>query len=297
MRRTICSLAVLILAGSLAAQTKPASANAARGPLGDFDFAGATLRISNDSMTDRQTCIITTANSGGAFFLVNNGAVMVSSYGGVDYSAPASLRLGEAAPFRLSIPGRPGVLLVPFSKSTAVVHALYTQSRIRLRFYKWPQGLFDEELEIGDFAAAYDRGVELCAWPKLSAAAVHPARDLERLDATLGSGTASSDDPTNNSERGAADAGHAVSTQCIYCPEPEYPDEARRAGSHGTVLLEATVTSDGRLTGPVVLNKPGFGLEEKALAVIGNWKMRPLLGATGRPLNNRIRIEVAFREY
>lgn len=87
------------------------------------------------------------------------------------------------------------------------------------------------------------------------------------------------------------------SPQCIYCPQPEYSDEARKAKYQGTVLLDVIVTSDGRVVNPVVLKGPGLGLEEKALAQVKNWKMRPAIGPNGRPVNARVQIEVTFHLY
>lgn len=87
------------------------------------------------------------------------------------------------------------------------------------------------------------------------------------------------------------------SPQCIYCPQPEYSDEARKAKYQGTVLLDVTVTADGRVVNPMVIKGPGLGLEEKALAQVRNWKMRAALGPGGKPVNCRVQIEVTFHLY
>jgi len=167
----------LIFASSLSAQTRPVASDTARAEPGEFEFAGATLSVSMDSMTGRQVCSVTTINNG-AWVAVSGGrTAMITTMRNrnVDYDRPAFLRIGEAPPFRLGVSRRPHFLLVPFHRAPEVVRALYTQQRVRLRFTEWPDGAnFDEELEPGDFAAAYDRGVELCAWPKLPVAAVHP---------------------------------------------------------------------------------------------------------------------------
>lgn len=82
---------------------------------------------------------------------------------------------------------------------------------------------------------------------------------------------------------------------CIYCPLPEYSDEARKAKYQGTVLLEITVTVDGRVLDPRVVRGPGLGLEEKALATVKTWKMRPATGPNGKPVTCRAWIEIGFR--
>jgi TonB family protein len=82
---------------------------------------------------------------------------------------------------------------------------------------------------------------------------------------------------------------------CIYCPLPEYSDEARKAKYQGTVMLEVVITADGRVINPQVVKGPGLGLEEKAMAQVRNWKLKPAVGPNGKPVNCRVTIEVAFR--
>jgi len=82
---------------------------------------------------------------------------------------------------------------------------------------------------------------------------------------------------------------------CIYCPNPDYSDEARKAKYQGSVLLDVIVTADGRVLDPRVLKGPGLGLEEKAIAAVRNWRMRPATGPNGKPVSCRVNIEVVFR--
>lgn len=82
---------------------------------------------------------------------------------------------------------------------------------------------------------------------------------------------------------------------CIYCPNPDYSDEARKAKYQGSVLLDVIVTADGRVIDPRVLKGPGLGLEEKAIAAVKSWKMRAAVGPNGRAVACRVNIEVVFR--
>jgi periplasmic protein TonB len=117
----------------------------------------------------------------------------------------------------------------------------------------------------------------------------------------IGSGTGAGLGPgeTAGTGGGAFRAGvnGVGSPQCIYCPQPEYSDEARKAKYQGTVLLDVTVTADGRVINPVVIKGPGLGLEEKALAQVRNWKMRAALGSGGKAVACRVQIEVTFHLY
>jgi protein TonB len=85
-----------------------------------------------------------------------------------------------------------------------------------------------------------------------------------------------------------------TSPQCIYCPQPEYSQKARKAKIEGVVLLDVTVTTGGQVANPVVLKGLGMGLDEKALEAVRNWKMKPAIGPHGNPVNCRAQVHVTF---
>lgn len=78
--------------------------------------------------------------------------------------------------------------------------------------------------------------------------------------------------------------------QCIYCPQPEYSEKGRKA----TVLLDVIVTAEGQVAKPTVLKSPSDDLSEQALETVRKWKMKPALGANGKPTDCRVQVEVAF---
>jgi TonB family protein len=83
--------------------------------------------------------------------------------------------------------------------------------------------------------------------------------------------------------------------RCIHCPKPHYTNQARDANFSGVVLLEVTVTTDGKVINPAVVKGPGLGLNEKALAQVQKWKMTPALSPEGNPVNCRVQIEISFQ--
>lgn len=85
--------------------------------------------------------------------------------------------------------------------------------------------------------------------------------------------------------------------QCIYCPAPSYTEKARAAKYQGTILLDVTVTVDGKIIDPKVTKGPGLGLNERALKQVKKWKMKPALGQDGKPVDCRVQIEVSFHLY
>jgi len=82
---------------------------------------------------------------------------------------------------------------------------------------------------------------------------------------------------------------------CLYCPYPQYSDEARKAKYQGTVVLEVTITPDGRAIDIRIVKGPGLGLEEKAIEAVKGWKFKPAAGPNGKIVAARVPIEVTFR--
>jgi periplasmic protein TonB len=84
---------------------------------------------------------------------------------------------------------------------------------------------------------------------------------------------------------------------CLYCPIPQYSDEARKAKYQGTVVLQVTITTDGRAVNISVVKGPGLGLEEKAIEAVKGWKFKPAAGPNGKIVPTIVPIEVTFRLY
>jgi protein TonB len=84
---------------------------------------------------------------------------------------------------------------------------------------------------------------------------------------------------------------------CLYCPEPQFSDEAVKAKYQGTVVLMAVITADGKATDIHVAKGLGLGLDEKAVEAVRMWRFRPALGPDGKPATVREAIEVSFHLY
>lgn len=84
---------------------------------------------------------------------------------------------------------------------------------------------------------------------------------------------------------------------CLYCPIPQYSDEARKAKYQGSVVLDVTITPDGRAIDVRIIKDPGLGLGEKAVEAVKGWKFKPAAGPSGKIIPVRVNIEVTFRLY
>jgi len=82
---------------------------------------------------------------------------------------------------------------------------------------------------------------------------------------------------------------------CLYCPEPQYSEDARKAKYQGTVVLRVIIQPDGHATDIEIVKGPGLGLEQKAIEAVRTWRFKPALGPTGTPVATITPIEVTFR--
>jgi TonB family protein len=83
---------------------------------------------------------------------------------------------------------------------------------------------------------------------------------------------------------------------CIYCPSPRYSDAARKVKFMGSVILDVTVTEDGRATDIRVLKGIPFGLNQQAIRAVNEWTFKPA-SSGDRPVAVRVPIEASFRLY
>jgi len=75
--------------------------------------------------------------------------------------------------------------------------------------------------------------------------------------------------------------------------DPQYSEEARKARYQGTVVLEAVVQKDGSVQIVRVVRSLGFGLDEKAIEALRQWKFSPAK-QNGVPVAVSLNIEVNF---
>jgi len=81
---------------------------------------------------------------------------------------------------------------------------------------------------------------------------------------------------------------------CIYCPDPPYSEEARKAKFSGTVVVQIVVDAAGTVRDARVVKPLGLGLDEKAIEAIRTWRFKPSL-RNGVAVNVRMLVEVSFR--
>jgi TonB family protein len=80
----------------------------------------------------------------------------------------------------------------------------------------------------------------------------------------------------------------------IFAPTPEFSDEARRNKYQGICMITVVVDAQGIPRNPIVVQRLGEGLDEKALEAIPQYRFKPGI-KDGHAVATRITIEVDFR--
>jgi periplasmic protein TonB len=84
--------------------------------------------------------------------------------------------------------------------------------------------------------------------------------------------------------------------QAISTPDPEYTQAARDAKTQGTCVLWMIVDEHGEPRDIRLLRGLGFGLDQKAIDAVRQWRFQPAL-KDGHPVSVQIKVEVGFRLY
>jgi protein TonB len=82
---------------------------------------------------------------------------------------------------------------------------------------------------------------------------------------------------------------------CVYCPVPDYTDQARKDKVEGAVVVQAVVTVQGRAENISVVRGLGSGLNEKAVDIVQKWRFKPAQTSDGHPVAVSVPMEVTFR--
>lgn len=90
--------------------------------------------------------------------------------------------------------------------------------------------------------------------------------------------------------------GGITAPQAISTPDPVYTQAARDAKTQGTCVLWMIVDDQGRPRDIRVVRGLGFGLDQKAIEAVQQWRFQPAM-KDGHPVNVQIKVEVGFRLY
>lgn len=103
------------------------------------------------------------------------------------------------------------------------------------------------------------------------------------------------DGPGGTGESSSAYQPGVTLPTCVYCPDPQYTDEAREAKLQGRVTLRVLVGTDGRASQIQLTQAIGMGLDERAVQSVRSWKFTPARDGARRSVPSWITIEIIFR--
>ncbi|HEX3557135.1 MAG TPA: energy transducer TonB [Thermoanaerobaculia bacterium] len=81
--------------------------------------------------------------------------------------------------------------------------------------------------------------------------------------------------------------------EIVHQVQPRYSEIARRAGVQGTVIVEAVIDEQGRVTNERLIRGLPMGLDRAALEAIQEWRFKPAL-LDGRPVKVYFTLTVNF---
>lgn len=82
----------------------------------------------------------------------------------------------------------------------------------------------------------------------------------------------------------------------VFTPDPEYSDQARRAGIDAQIASWVFIGSDGIVKQVIVFKPAGYGLDEQSIRAIEKWKFNPAT-RNGAPVPSEVSVETMFRLY
>lgn len=96
------------------------------------------------------------------------------------------------------------------------------------------------------------------------------------------------------------DEGGVGEPRCIHCPSPRFPrGYPVFSGVQGTVVVLATVLTNGRAVDPAVLQgilgPVGIQMEKQTTRAIRSWRFQPANGPDGKPVPVRLTVNMRFR--
>jgi len=84
-----------------------------------------------------------------------------------------------------------------------------------------------------------------------------------------------------------------VPARLMKSADPVYPEEARRRGITGMVILEIVIETDGHVSAGRVHKPLPFGLTQSAIDAVGKWRYSPAMDR-GRPVRSLQQVTVKF---
>jgi TonB family protein len=107
-------------------------------------------------------------------------------------------------------------------------------------------------------------------------------------------------EPRQEPTQAKVEADQVSKPTCQYCPNPEFPYEAKKAGiTSARAVLEITVSEEGKVDPHDirVIDDPGDGFTKAAVAIVKKWKFKPAVDKDGKPVKTTTSVEIAWHRW
>ena len=113
-------------------------------------------------------------------------------------------------------------------------------------------------------------------------------------DSAVGTAAASVRDRAAARVEDCIDRGSGVEPpRLLHEVKPSYSEDARRRGIEGSVVLEIVVRDDGRVGDLRVIQRLGYGLDDRAMEAVRQWRFTPAT-RVGQPVDVIVEVAVEF---
>jgi TonB family protein len=80
-----------------------------------------------------------------------------------------------------------------------------------------------------------------------------------------------------------------------FLPIPIYSDRGKAAKIQGTIILSVLVSKNGRAEAIAIVLRLGFGLAQKAIEAVSEWRFQPATTKEGELVPAIVPIEITLR--
>lgn len=82
----------------------------------------------------------------------------------------------------------------------------------------------------------------------------------------------------------------------VSTPDPSYSEVAKHLQFKGTMVLTGIIDATGKVRQVRIVRPVGFGLDEKGIEAVQNWKFKPAIH-DGKPVAVEMGLEISFNLY
>jgi TonB family protein len=173
-----------------------------------------------------------------------------------------------------------------FEKGTAVLRTMSSLERVQTQFNhvrEWQGRYLPRDVVISEGAhKLLTARVELVELIDSSEPALMPPQSAMQTEVFVSSDVSLRDADTQS---------EIARTMLMKRIEPEYPADAKKAGIHGTVVLEAMIGTDGRIHDLRVISAPAAELAASSFAAVSQWEYRPyVMGGRAVPVQTTVTV-------